>query len=324
MEPMPSENGTSTVATDAEQRPLVAVVDDDEAIRTLVERVLTAYDVHTFDRPQAALEVFASGLKPRLIISDIQMPGMDGFELHAEVRRMAPLRGVPFVYLTAMDDRDSLRRGMVQGADDYLTKPFTPSELRQAVATRLARLETLNDPLVTNLDVTTLGGLVLAAGDVRLSWEARKVVTLLAYLLDHGGRAPVNAVRRDLWSGASADNHLHVLVSRLRKTLGDHGRAGVADDKVWLELRLPARWDVAAFEAAAERADDGERSAIEAAIAAYGGEFLVGFDGPWVETRRSELEGRYLDLLEAAIEAAPDGPERQRAGARFEAYLDLA
>ena len=321
---MPSENGTSTVATDAEQRPLVAVVDDDEAIRTLVERVLTAYDVHTFDRPQAALEVFASGLKPRLIISDIQMPGMDGFELHAEVRRMAPLRGVPFVYLTAMDDRDSLRRGMVQGADDYLTKPFTPSELRQAVATRLARLETLNDPLVTNLDVTTLGGLVLAAGDVRLSWEARKVVTLLAYLLDHGGRAPVSAVRRDLWSGASADNHLHVLVSRLRKTLGDHGRAGVADDKVWLELRLPARWDVAAFEAAAERADDGERSAIEAAIAAYGGEFLVGFDGPWVETRRSELEGRYLDLLEAAIEAAPDGPERQRAGARFEAYLDLA
>jgi len=181
----------------------------------------------------------------------------------------------------------------------------------------------LNDPLVTNLDVTTLGGLVLAAGDVRLSWEARNVVTLLAYLLDHGGHAPVNAVRRDLWSGSSADNHLHVLVSRLRKTLGDHGRAGVADDKVWLELRLPARWDVAAFEAAAERAEGAERAAIEAAIAAYGGEFLAGFDGPWVETRRAELEGRYLDLLEAAIAAAPDGPERQRAGARFEAYLDL-
>ena len=324
MEQMPSDNGTSAAPTDAEQRPLVAVVDDDEAVRTLVARVLTAYDVHTFDRPQAALKAFANGLKPRLIISDIQMPGMDGFELHAEVRRMAPLRGVPFVYPTAMVDRDSLRRGMVQGADDYLTKPFTPAELRQAVAIRLARHETLNDPVAANLDVTSLGGLVLAVGGERLSWEARKVVTLLVYLLDHAGRAPVNAVRRDLWSGASADNHLHVLVSRLRKTLGDHGRAGVADDKVWLELRLPARWDVAAFEAAAERADDGERSAIEAAIAAYGGEFLVGFDGPWVETRRSELEGRYLDLLEAAIEAAPEGPERQRAGARFEAYLDLA
>ncbi len=321
---MPSERGANEAAPDPEQRPLIAVVDDDEAVRTLVARVLTAYDVRTFERPQVALKAFAAGVRPRLIISDIQMPGMDGFELHAEVRRMAPLRGVPFVYLTAMDDRGSLRRGMVQGADDYLTKPFTPAELRQAVAIRLARLETLTDPAAASFDITSLGGLALAVGNKRLTWEARKVVTLLTFLLDHRGRASVNAVRHGLWSGVSADNHLHVLVSRLRKTLGEHGRAGVADDHVWLELDLPARWDVSAFEAAAERAQDGGRDAIEAAIEAYGGEFLADFEGPWVEARRSELEGRYLDLLEAAIEAAPAGPERKRATIRFEGFLDLA
>ncbi len=304
-------------------KALVAVVDDDVAVRTLVERVLTAYDVRTFDRPQAALRAFAAGLRPQLIVSDVQMPGMSGFELHAEVRRMAPLRGVPFVYLTAMDDHESLRRGMGQGADDYLTKPFTPSELREAVAVRLARHAALASGAPTRLDVTTLGGLALALGGERLNWEARKVVMLLAYLLDRGESVHVDAVRRDLWAGPVADNHLHVLVSRLRKTLGEHGRAGVADDCVWLEITPEVRWDVAAFEAAADRADEGGPVEIEAAISAYGGELLSGFDGPWVEARRSELEARYVDLLEDAAERAPEGPERQRARARFEAFLDL-
>jgi two-component SAPR family response regulator len=323
MEQMDAASGSESATPDTGERPLVAVVDDDEAVRTLVARVLTAYDVRTFALPQAALRAFVAGVRPQLILSDVQMPGMNGFELHAEVRRFAPLRGVPFVYLTAMDDRDSLRRGMVQGADDYLTKPFTPNELRQAVAVRLSRHAALTDPAAAGLRLTSLGGLALAAGGARLCWEARNVVTLLAYLLDHGGGASVNSVRRGLWSGPSADNHLHVLVSRLRKTLAEHGRAGVAEDRVWLELRVPPRWDVAEFEAASARAADGARAAIEAAIAAYGGEFLGGFDGPWVETRRAELEGRYIDLLEAAIEAAPEGPERRRARARFEHFLDL-
>ncbi len=319
----PTAVATSAVDTDA-PRTVVAVVDDDAAVLTLVERILADYEIRAFDRPQAALRAFADGVKPDLILADVQMPVMDGFELHAEVRRIAPLRGVPFMYLTAMDDRESLRRGMVQGADDYLTKPFSADELREAVAVRLARQASLNDPSASELIVTSLGGLALAAGESRLTWEARKVVMLLVYLLEHGGRATVAAVRRDLWSGPSADNHLHVLVSRLRKTLADHGRAGVASEHVWLQIDLPVRWDVRSFEAAAERAEDGDRAALEAAIAAYGGEFLAGFDGPWAETRRAELEGRYIDLLEAAVEAAPDGPERRRAQARFEAFLDLA
>jgi two-component SAPR family response regulator len=304
-------------------KAVVAVVDDDMAVRTLVERVLTAYDVRTFDRPQAALRAFGDGLRPQLIVSDVQMPGMSGFELHAEVRRMAPLRGVPFVYLTAMDDHDSLRRGMGQGADDYLTKPFTPAELREAVAVRLARHVALTSGAPTRLEITTLGGLALALGGERLSWEARKVVMLLAYLLDHGESVHVDSVRRDLWAGPVADNHLHVLVSRLRKTLGEHGRAGVAEERVWLEITPEVRWDVATFEAAADRADGGGPAEIEAAIAAYGGELLSGFDGPWVDARRAELEARYVDLLEEAAERAPEGPERQRARARFEAFLDL-
>jgi two-component SAPR family response regulator len=305
--------------------PLVVVIDDDDAVRMLVRRVLSDYDVVEFDRPGPALRALAGGLRPQVIISDIQMPGMSGFELHAAVRRIAPLRSVPFVYLTAMTDRDSLRRGMVQGADDYLTKPFTPSELREAVAVRLARQATLaEDDEAGVLHVTTLGGLSLALGEERLTWEARKVVELLAYLLDAGGEASAAHVRQDLWSGGAADNHLHVLVSRLRKTLAGAGRVQVADDTVRLALDVEVRWDVPAFEAAARLALATSGPAdIEAALNAYGGEFLAGFDGAWADTRRSALDERFAQLLEAAVEAAPDEVARDRAQARLDAYYDL-
>ena len=309
----------------ADEPAVLAVIDDDAAIRTLVERVLTGYQVHSFERPRDALAAFGAGLRPRLIVSDVQMPGMSGFELHAEVRRLPALRGVPFVYLTALDDHGSLRRGMGQGADDYLTKPFSPDELRQAVAVRLERQRALSGAPPAWIDLTTLGGAVIDVHDVRLSYEARRVVVLLAFLLDHEGRAPAAQVRRMLWSEPVADNHLHVLVSRLRKTLAEHGRAGVSDDHVWLELGLDPRWDVPLFEAAAERAlaPGADIAVVEQAIAAYRGAFLPGFEGPWVDARRNELEDLYLTLLETAIERCDEGPRRERARARYDAYLDL-
>jgi len=307
-------------------RPLVVVVDDEEAIGTLVARVLSAYEVRVFDRPQQALRVLRDGLRPDVIVSDVQMPGMSGFALHAEVRRMAPLRGVPFVYLTALDDRGSLRHGMGLGADDYLTKPFTPDELRQAVAVRLERRAVLTAAPSPLLELTTLGGVALLANGTRLSWEARKVVELLAYLLDHGNEAGVDQVRRALWGSRIADNHLHVLVSRLRKTLAGHGRVGVANDQVWLELEHVIRWDVERFEraCAAAEAEGAGALEVEVALASYGGSFLADYDGPWVEARRAGLEGRFVALLELAIACAETDADRRRAEARLSTYLNDA
>lgn len=317
-----------TAALDSDDAPaIVAVVDDDVAVRTLVERVLAGYQVHSFERPRDALRAFTQGLRPQLIISDVQMPGMDGFTLHAEVRRLASLRGVPFVYLTALDDHASLRRGMGQGADDYLTKPFTPDELRQAVAVRLERQAALSHAPPAALDLSTLGGVSIAVGDVRLTWEARRAVVLFAYLLDHGGRVSAERVRRELWSDPVADNHLHVLVSRLRKTLAEFARVSVAGDQVALETTLEVRWDVTRFEAAAAAAlapdAASDAAVLEQAISVYGGTFLPGFDGPWVELRRSAVEDRYVALLETAVERSEAGPRRERACARYQAFLEL-
>ncbi len=315
----PSE-GVNGAAADV----TVAVVDDDASILTLVTSVLSGYRVVTFDRPQRALEALKGGLRPDLIVSDVIMPSMTGFELHESVRELAPLRSVPFVYLTSMSDRDHIRRGMSLGADDYLTKPFTPAELREAVRVRLERAGVVRSAAVDELVVTSLGGLGVRFGARRLHWEARKAVELLLFLLAHGGACSVQEVRAELWWGQAADNHLHVLVSRLRKMLSEVATVTLEDDALTLAFEGKVQWDAPAFEAAAEAALEGDGEAeVERALRLYGGEFLAEFDSPWAESERGRYEDLYLRLLEAAVERAAGSAELQRAQDRLNAFVDL-
>jgi DNA-binding response OmpR family regulator len=325
----PPPDGTGDARAAAQDAPgapaapaRVLAVDDDDAVRTLVRHVLRGYEVIDFDRPDAALAALRGGLMPDLILSDVQMPVMSGFELHVEVRRIARLRAVPYVYLTALDRRDDVRRGMGLGADDYLTKPFRPDELRASVEARLERRRSLlgapDEAAPRGLVFVTLGAMSLTAGEERLTWEAKRVVLLLAYLLDQDGVARVAQVRADLLEPGTAPNLIHVLTSRLRKTLGDLGTVSVVDDEVRLALATEVAWDAATFGRLAERALTVRHpDAIEAALALYGGPSLGAFDGPWVDAHRARLDDLHFALLEAAVEVAPDGVARQRAEARL-------
>jgi len=76
-----------------------------------------------------------------VLVSDITMPGMDGMALLAQVRADPLLTDTTVIFMTAKDDRESMRAGMTAGADDYLTKPFTPAELLAAITGRLRRRE---------------------------------------------------------------------------------------------------------------------------------------------------------------------------------------
>ena len=80
---------------------------------------------------------------PDLVVCDVMMPGKDGFEVLAELRNHESTIHLPFLFLTARADRGSLRKGMELGAEDYLTKPFSRTELLAAVRTRLTRAESL-------------------------------------------------------------------------------------------------------------------------------------------------------------------------------------
>ena len=76
---------------------------------------------------------------PDLILSDVMMPGLDGYRVLWEVRARAETAVIPFIFITALSDRGDWRRGMEMGADDYITKPFTHEELLHAVDSRLGR-----------------------------------------------------------------------------------------------------------------------------------------------------------------------------------------
>jgi two-component system, sensor histidine kinase and response regulator len=121
-------------------QPTILVVEDELNILRIVSYLLEeqGYKVLQASEGLTALALVERQL-PDLIISDIKMPGMDGFTLCERVRANPSLVQTPFIFLTAREQRSDMRRGMGLGADDYLTKPFEPEELLSAVSVRLAR-----------------------------------------------------------------------------------------------------------------------------------------------------------------------------------------
>jgi DNA-binding NarL/FixJ family response regulator len=114
---------------------------EDEA--TMRELTATALELEGFTVLQAAAGATGIELarrhRPALILCDVMMPGMDGYEVLAALRADPALAAIPFIFLTARGERKDLRLGMVSGADDYLTKPVALDDLLAAIHTRLER-----------------------------------------------------------------------------------------------------------------------------------------------------------------------------------------
>ena len=125
-------------------KPIILVVEDDmallEGIRELLE--LSEYKVLTATNGQEALEVLEKK-HPDLIVSDIMMPEMDGYQFHEKVREQPELSTIPFIFLTARGEKADIRRGKELGADDYITKPFDDEDLLVAVRAKLSRWDNL-------------------------------------------------------------------------------------------------------------------------------------------------------------------------------------
>lgn len=124
------------------------VVDDDPGLLLAVSETLRAegYEVKTARRGAEALTRIAESL-PDLIISDIRMPGMDGYQLVKNLRSNPRTRLVPIVFLTAKDEISDRITGFRTGVDAYLTKPFEPDELTAVVQAILNRVERTHSDL---------------------------------------------------------------------------------------------------------------------------------------------------------------------------------
>ena len=123
---------------------LIVVVEDDDGTRTLVVSVLVKDGHEVLEAPDGALGLtLIRARKPDLVVSDIQMPVLDGFQMLAAMRAEGALAAIPVILLTSLQERAHMRIGMTTGADDYLTKPFRPAELREAVDAQLNKRQRL-------------------------------------------------------------------------------------------------------------------------------------------------------------------------------------
>jgi len=121
-------------------KPKILVVDDDANIRELVIETIGQdhFDAFTAQDGLEALEL-ANRVKPDLVVLDLMMPGMDGWEVCARLRQDILTSHIPIIMLTARSDIDNKIKGIEVGADDYLTKPFDPLELEARINMHLRR-----------------------------------------------------------------------------------------------------------------------------------------------------------------------------------------
>jgi two-component system, OmpR family, phosphate regulon response regulator PhoB len=209
----------------------VLVVEDERDIAALVAYHLTkeGYRVRTAEGGQEALAAVAAE-KPDLMLLDLMLPGFSGYQVLQEIRRRPDLADVPIVVLTARRDEADRVMGLELGADDYVTKPFSPRELVLRVKAVLRRAQS---PAVAG------GGRTLRAGPLTVDLNALRASAedteldltpteyrLLVTLLERRGRVQS---RQQLLESAwdiharietrTVDMH----VQRLRAKLGQHG-----------------------------------------------------------------------------------------------------
>lgn len=122
----------------------ILVIEDETGIRENLREMLEA-EGFAVEEAECGSDGIRQALSnpPDLVVCDVMMPGKDGFEVLADLRGREATNHLPFLFLTARADRGSLRKGMELGAEDYLTKPFSRTELLAAVRTRLRRSESL-------------------------------------------------------------------------------------------------------------------------------------------------------------------------------------
>ncbi|HEY0389459.1 MAG TPA: response regulator transcription factor [Gaiellales bacterium] len=208
----------------------VLVVEDEPLITSFLERGLRSegYAVTSVDRGDVALDAF-SATQPDMVVLDVMLPGIDGFDVLAAIRASDP--GVPVILLTARGEIADRVRGLDLGATDYMLKPFAFAELTARIR---AHTRPAHQTATGDARVLEAGGLRLDlltreadAGGEDIPLSAREFA-LLAYLMRHPGQVLSRSqILNGVW-GYTFDprsNLVDVYIGYLRRKLGAAGAA---------------------------------------------------------------------------------------------------
>ncbi|MGI8829259.1 MAG: response regulator transcription factor [Candidatus Limnocylindria bacterium] len=202
-------------------RPAILLVDDDATLLSVLSRRVSraGYDVHTAASGTAALQVL-EGSWPALLVVDLMMPRMDGFELCRRVKQIADL---PIIVLSAVDASEAKVSALELYAEDYVTKPFDPDELVARIQ-RVLRRSAIGSPQLSldggdiEMDLASRR-LTTPSGSHQLTPTEARLLQVLASAVDRV--VPTNELLDRVWTDADgADpSYLWVTVRRLRRKL---------------------------------------------------------------------------------------------------------
>jgi two-component system phosphate regulon response regulator PhoB len=205
-------------------RKTILVVDDEAPIRDMLRVALEMADYNVVEAADAQDgHAIIIDQKPDLVLLDWMLPGTSGVELARRLRREDVTQGIPIIMLTAKGEEDNKIQGLEVGADDYITKPFSPRELVARLKAVLRRADAMssNDPI-------HVGGLCLDPGSHRVTINDTPIqigpteYRLLEFFLTHQERVYSRSQLLDhVWGGNVyvEERTVDVHIRRLRKAL---------------------------------------------------------------------------------------------------------
>ncbi|WP_042387847.1 response regulator transcription factor [Streptacidiphilus melanogenes] len=221
----------------------ILVVDDDPTVAEVVSGYLqrAGYAVDRAADGRAALDR-AAALHPDLVVLDLMLPEIDGLEVCRRLRAEPQSHTVPIVMLTAKGDEHDRILGLELGADDYVTKPFSPRELVLRIQSVLRRSAGAGSAAAAEDDAPEAVGDLRVDRSARRAWRGTRELTLtlrefdlLAFLLAHPGTAfGREELMRRVWGWDFGDlSTVTVHVRRLREKIEDDPAAPRLITTVW-------------------------------------------------------------------------------------------
>lgn len=218
----------------------ILVVDDEPQITRVLRTSLSSngHEVTVTQDGAEAMELFLK-IQPDLVITDLTMPGMDGIELTRAIRERSP---VPIIILSVRSQDSQKVAALDEGADDYITKPFSIQELLARVRVQMRRMATAEAQSVIEL------------GDFHIDLERHQAIVkgqeihltpkefdLLVYFARNADRVLTHkTLLRAIWGAAGVDQpeYLRVLVAQLRRKIEPGGEPRYVLSEPWVGYRL--------------------------------------------------------------------------------------
>jgi putative two-component system response regulator len=212
---------------------IILLVEDSDVLRQGLKSLLEQeeYVVITGGNGREALDQM-EGMTPDLILADILMPEMDGYELFEAVRSRPEWISIPFIFLTARRERKHILAGKRLGAEDYLLKPISPEDLLTAIRSRLGRSQQL---LLAQLQESYEASLIMLANaiEVRDPYTRGHVERVMNYaqsIAEYLGWSPIEINNLRFGSILHDIGKIHISEGILRKE-------GTLSDEEWIEIR---------------------------------------------------------------------------------------